>query len=38
MVNELCSELRPHAELLVDGFGIPDAWLTTEMNERTKAD
>lgn len=30
-VNELCAELRPHARTLVDGFGIPDAWLTTEM-------
>ena len=24
-VNELCRELRPHAELLVDAFAIPDA-------------
>jgi acyl-CoA oxidase len=23
-VNDLCRELRPHAELLVDAFGIPD--------------
>ncbi|MBW3561149.1 MAG: acyl-CoA dehydrogenase family protein [Actinobacteria bacterium] len=23
-VNELCAELRPHAETLVDAFGIPD--------------
>ena len=23
-VNQLCRELRPHARLLVDGFGIPD--------------
>ncbi|MCT1617649.1 acyl-CoA dehydrogenase family protein [Janibacter hoylei] len=30
-VNELCGELRPHAATLVSGFGIPDAWLTTEM-------
>ena len=30
-VNELCAELRPHASTLVGGFGIPDAWLTTEM-------
>ncbi|HIZ97439.1 MAG TPA: acyl-CoA dehydrogenase family protein [Candidatus Janibacter merdipullorum] len=30
-VNELCAELRPHVGTLVDGFGIPDAWLTTEM-------
>jgi acyl-CoA oxidase len=22
-VNQLCRELRPHAQLLVDGFGIP---------------
>jgi acyl-CoA oxidase len=26
-VNELCAELRPHADTLVDGFGIPDAWV-----------
>lgn len=30
-VNELCGELRPHARTLVDAFGIPDAWLGTEM-------
>lgn len=30
-VNELCAELRPHAATLVNGFGIPDTWLTTEM-------
>ncbi|MDN5718371.1 MAG: acyl-CoA dehydrogenase family protein, partial [Janibacter sp.] len=30
-VNQLCGELRPHAATLVNGFGIPDAWLTTEM-------
>ena len=29
--NELCEQLRPHARTLVDAFGIPDAWLTTEM-------
>ncbi len=29
--NELCGQLRPHARTLVDAFGIPDAWLTTEM-------
>jgi acyl-CoA oxidase len=27
-VNELCSRLRPHAATLVDGFGIPEAWLS----------
>src|SRR5438477_3606865 len=26
-VNRLCSELRPHAELLVDAFGIPEVLL-----------
>ncbi|MDT7673341.1 MAG: acyl-CoA oxidase [Pseudonocardiales bacterium] len=26
-VNELCAELRPYADTLVDGFGIPDAWV-----------
>lgn len=29
--NALCDELRPHARTLVDAFGIPDEWLTTEM-------
>jgi acyl-CoA oxidase len=26
-VNALCAELRPHAELLVDAFGVPEAAL-----------
>ncbi|GAB3475545.1 acyl-CoA dehydrogenase family protein [Nocardiopsis coralliicola] len=26
-VDELCRGLRPHARTLVDGFGLPDAWL-----------
>jgi acyl-CoA oxidase len=26
-VNQLCVDLRPHARVLVDGFGIPDALL-----------
>ena len=26
-VNQLCAEIRPHAESLVDAFGIPDACL-----------
>ncbi|MBC7277565.1 acyl-CoA dehydrogenase [Nocardioides sp.] len=26
-VNRLCRELRPHARLLVDGFGVPEALL-----------
>jgi acyl-CoA oxidase len=26
-VNELCAQLRPYADTLVDGFGIPDAWV-----------
>ncbi len=26
-VNELCAQLRPHAEMLVDAFGIPDEVL-----------
>jgi acyl-CoA oxidase len=26
-VNDLCAELRPHAEELVDAFGIPDELL-----------
>ncbi len=26
-VNEQCQRLRPHARTLVDGFGIPEAWI-----------
>lgn len=26
-VNALCAELRPHARMLVDGFGVPEGWL-----------
>ncbi|MBB2988164.1 acyl-CoA dehydrogenase family protein [Terracoccus luteus] len=33
LVNELCAELRPLATVLVDAFGIPEAWLRTEMLE-----
>ena len=32
-VNDLCAELRPHAQSLVDAFGIPRAWLGTELLE-----
>lgn len=28
-VERLCSELRPHVETLVDGFGIPDSCIET---------
>ena len=31
LVNELCAELRPHARLLVDAFGIPEPWLACPM-------
>nr|WP_239020760.1 acyl-CoA dehydrogenase [Nakamurella antarctica] len=27
-IDQLCAELRPHARLLVDGFSIPEEWLT----------
>lgn len=30
-VNALCAELRPHAQDLVDAFGIPVEWLGTEL-------
>jgi acyl-CoA oxidase len=30
-VNALCAELRPHARVLVDGFGIPEGWLEAPM-------
>jgi acyl-CoA oxidase len=32
-VNALCGELRPHARTLVDGFGIPEAWLACPLLE-----
>lgn len=32
-VNQLCSELRPHALELVEGMGIPEAWLNSSMLE-----
>jgi acyl-CoA oxidase len=32
-VNDLCAALRPHAQELVDAFGIPKAWLGTELLE-----
>ncbi|TFJ95492.1 ABC transporter [Platysternon megacephalum] len=33
-VNGLCAELRSHAQLLIDGFGIPRAWIhSTLMGE-----
>jgi acyl-CoA oxidase len=30
-VNDLCAALRPHAQELVDAFGIPREWLGTEL-------
>lgn len=30
-VNDLCAALRPHAQALVDAFGIPAEWLGTEL-------
>jgi acyl-CoA oxidase len=30
-VNTLCSELRPHARMLVDAFGIPEQYLAAPM-------
>jgi acyl-CoA oxidase len=30
-VNALCEQLRPHAQTLVDGFGIPPQYLDAEM-------
>ncbi|MEO6998202.1 MAG: acyl-CoA dehydrogenase [Terracoccus sp.] len=31
LVNKICAELRQLALPLIDAFGIPEAWLTTEM-------
>ncbi|MDO5682835.1 MAG: acyl-CoA dehydrogenase [Propionibacteriaceae bacterium] len=33
-VDELCAELAPHAETLVDAFGIADAWLDCPLLDR----
>jgi acyl-CoA oxidase len=33
-VNRLCRELRPHARLLVDGFGIPEELLPELVRDR----
>jgi acyl-CoA oxidase len=33
-VNELCRELRPHAQTLVDAFAIPPAALTVPILNR----
>jgi acyl-CoA oxidase len=30
-INDRCRALRPHAELLVDGFGIPEQLRYAEM-------
>ncbi|MDQ3382972.1 MAG: acyl-CoA dehydrogenase family protein [Actinomycetota bacterium] len=30
-VNQLCSDLRPHAVALVEGLGVPQAWLGAAM-------
>jgi acyl-CoA oxidase len=32
-VNDLCAQLRPHAQTLVDAFGIPESWLRTELTQ-----
>ena len=34
-VNDLCSELRPYAELLVDAFGIPDELIVAPIAGRS---
>ncbi|HVU74175.1 MAG TPA: acyl-CoA dehydrogenase [Mycobacteriales bacterium] len=33
-VNDLCAELRPHARVLVDAFGIPDELITAPIAQR----
>ncbi|WP_433504676.1 acyl-CoA dehydrogenase [Pseudonocardia halophobica] len=37
-VNELCGELRPHARLLVDAFGIPEGWIACPLLEDPAAE
>ncbi|MPZ65699.1 MAG: hypothetical protein GEU83_09365 [Pseudonocardiaceae bacterium] len=34
-VNEQCQQLRPHARALVDGFGIPEAWIDAPIARQT---
>jgi acyl-CoA oxidase len=34
LVNASCQRIRPHALELVDGFGIPDAWLAAPIAAR----
>jgi acyl-CoA oxidase len=34
-VNEQCQRLRPHARTLVDGFGIPEAWIDAPIARQT---
>ena len=33
-VNQLCSDLRPHAQALVDALGIPDGLITAPIAQR----
>jgi acyl-CoA oxidase len=33
-VNDLCRQLRPYADLLVDAFGIPDELITAPIAQR----
>ncbi|GAA4699547.1 acyl-CoA dehydrogenase [Pseudonocardia yuanmonensis] len=37
-VNDLCAELRPHARLLVDAFGIPEGWIACPLLEDPAAE
>lgn len=37
-VNELCRQLRPHARTLIEGFGIPDGYLTAPIATGEEAD
>src|SRR4051812_6662235 len=32
LVNAICAELRPHAQTLVNAFGVPEGLLATEMS------
>ncbi|WP_010148723.1 acyl-CoA dehydrogenase [Serinicoccus profundi] len=37
-INSLCGELRPHALELVEGMGIPETWLNSQMLQDDTAD
>ena len=37
-VNQLCAELRPHTETLIDGLGVPPRWISAPIASGAEAD